>query len=183
MATSTKTKKRTWRQWLLDSGRDEATIDALAGPRWTRDGVLHEARKLGAPITDAMLRRWEAAGALPGPERKWYPPEGAVMAFYPGFMPQLVKIANDLHRGEGRALSEIGPLVADRLEDAIREAYQSGTYEPSPTSDLMEALRVYAIARGKDLGPVGRIRLFLDGPDGEQLDRLVLRVPEQLHDS
>ena len=188
MATSTKTSKRTWRQWMIDSGRDESVIDALAYPRWTRAGALHEAHRLGAPLTDAMLRRWEAAGALPGPERQWSQTAGAVIALYPKFMPQLIKIANDLHRGEGRPLSDIGPLVADRLEDVIRESYLTGAYEPDESQEIIPILQAYAVKIEKDIGkPVSRIRLSLEGPDGQEVwwlaDGIPDRLRNQLHDS
>lgn len=146
MATSTKTKKRNWRAWLTDAGYDVDGIGDAITPQLTRAAVLDRAHDLGAPMTDRMLRQWEAAGALPRPERRWSDADNAVVTAYPAFMPHLVTIANALHRGERIPIPDLAPHVEAKIGEAIRR-HRLGTRAPDVDDPALAAALLRFVRR------------------------------------
>jgi len=118
--------KVTWRGWRSTAGIEEEDIDLEAKPYLTRSEVVDAAKALDVPLTERMLRGWEYNGALPRPERRWHEGHRSVQTVYPIWMPQLIRIAYDIHRDQMIAVPDLGPLVSQQVNRAILLTHMGG---------------------------------------------------------
>lgn len=156
MTTATKAKRETWRDWMPGEPPDGMVI-------MSRDELLDALRDRGIDITPRTLERWQAAGALPYPVRRWH--EDAVKATYPGWLvPAIAHL---------RELQDQSVPVA-RIAQHMR-AWAFSAYDwKDPLADVEKAARIALTAyvraweafAGKQIGGV---EVTFNTGDGHEL--------------
>ena len=174
--------KETWRDWRSAAGVEGEDIDLEAKPYLTRSEVVDAAQALDVPLTERMLRGWEYNGALPRPERRWHEGHRSVQTVYPIWMPQLIRLAYDIHREQMVAVPDLGPLVVQHVNRAILQTHMGGDVnalvESKPT---LHAILVDMFRQGKREGrSIGTWRITTtttvqleEGPGAEPIEPIV----------